>query len=62
MKKYETLNGNEISIYDNIYHEIVFLVQHRTGERTHVILQLEQAKEFMNELEDFINLIENKNG
>jgi len=62
MKKYDSLNGNEISIYDNIYHEIVFLAQHRTGERTHIILQLEQAKEFMNELKDFINLIENKNG
>lgn len=62
MKKYDSLNGNEISIYDNIYHEIVFLIQQRNGERTSIILQLEQAKEFMNELKDFINLIENKNG
>lgn len=62
MKKYESLNGNIISIYDNIYHEIVFLIQQRTGERTSIILQLEQAKELINELKDIITLIENKNG
>jgi len=62
MKKYDSLNGNEISIYDNIYHEIVFLIQQRTGERTSIILQLEQAKELINELKDIITLIENKNG
>jgi hypothetical protein len=62
MKTYDSITGTEISIYDNIYHEIVFLVQHKTRERTNIILQLEQAKEFVNDLQDIINLIQNKNG
>lgn len=62
MKTYDSITGNEIYIYDNIYHEIVFLVQNKNGERTNIILQLEQAKEFVNDLQDIINLIQNKNG
>jgi len=62
MKTYDSITGTEISIYDNIYHEIVFLVQNKTGERTNIILQLEQAKEFVNDLQNIINLIQNKNG
>lgn len=62
MKTYDSITGTEISIYDNIYHEIVFLIQNKNGERTNIILQLEQAKEFVNDLQDIINLIQNKNG
>lgn len=56
------VNSNQLVVYGNINKDIVFLAVNNLGERTHVILNIEETKNVIKELEKLINIKEIKNG
>jgi hypothetical protein len=56
------VNSNQLVVYGNINKDIVFLAINNLGERTHVILNFEETKNVIKELEKLINIKEIQNG
>lgn len=56
------VNSNQLVVYGNYNKDIVFLAINNLGERTHVILTIEETKNVIKELEKLINIKQIQNG